>query len=346
MLIKNILLKVTLILELSLVLTEFAEAQDGTDTSPVRIMFYNVENLFDINDDTLTDDNEFLPTGLRRWNYTRYNRKINSIYKTIIAAGEWEPPAIAGFCEVENRKVVHDLVNGTALSKYGYGIVHSDSPDERGIDVCMIFRKDVVRIISYTSWIPRFVDEAGFHSRSVLYTKCAILGDTLHLMVNHWPSRRGGVLAGESLRKEIALMIRNAVDSLYNASSGQARIIIMGDFNCTPDDAVIQILLQPGKTDSPSLINLADRDDLHNSGTYRYQGNWEMLDQIIVSESLIKGMDGLYTDLKGYTIFKPGFLLKNDSKYPGETTYSTYRGYKYQGGFSDHLPVLLDLGVR
>lgn len=346
MLFKNILLKVTVILVLSLVLTLFAESQNAPDALPVRIMFYNVENLFDIHDDTLTDDNEFLPTGLRRWNYTRYNRKINSIYKTIIAAGEWEPPAIAGFCEVENRKVVDDLINGTALSNYRYGIVHIDSPDERGIDVCLIFRKDIVQIISYTSWIPRSFNKSGFLSRSVLYTKCAILGDTLHLMINHWPSRRGGVLAGESLRKEIALMIRNGVDSLYDTSSGQARIIIMGDFNCTPDDPVIHILLQPGKADSPSLVNLADRDDQHNSGTYRYQGKWEMLDQIIVSESLIKCPEGLFTDLKGFRIFKPVFLLKNDLKYPGETTFSTYSGYRYQGGFSDHLPVLLDLGVR
>ncbi len=177
-------------------------------------MFYNVENLFDTYNDTLRDDEEFLPGGLRRWNNSRYIKKINSVYKTVIAAGEWSPPAVIAFCEVENRKVLEDLIHKTYLSRYPYGIIHEESPDERGIDVCLIFRKDIVQIIDYRSWIP--ADEKGqdFNTRSVLYTKCEILGDTLHLIMNHWPSRRGGVLAGETRRLSIAGMVRKAADSL------------------------------------------------------------------------------------------------------------------------------------
>jgi predicted extracellular nuclease len=321
-------------------------SQKESDSVPVRIMFYNVENLFDIIDDPKKDDNEFLPGGIMRWNQTRYDKKISSVYKTIIAAGEWNPPVIIGLCEIENKKVLDDLVYGTYLSNFRYGIIHEESPDPRGIDVCLIFRKDIVHIIDFRSWIPSGIKKDDFHTRSVLYSKCVISSDTIHLIINHWPSRRGGVLPGEPLRNEIAMMIRNAVDSLYKTSSGSPKIIIMGDFNCSPEDPVIQSLVNPVKPGSSTMINLAEGYKSDVSGTYRYMGTWEMLDQVIVSEALLTCTHGLYTDQKNFRIFKPDFLLKNDSKYPGVTTFSTYRGYRYQGGFSDHLPVLIDLGFR
>jgi hypothetical protein len=346
MLIKDVILRLTGTLVLTLIFLTFAYSQGGSNSVPVRIMFYNVENLFDIVDDPLKDDNEFLPGGLMRWNQTRYAKKISSVYKTIIAAGEWNPPAIIGLCEIENRKVLDDLVNGTYLSNYGYGIIHEESPDPRGIDVSLIFRKDIVHIIEYKSWIPPGVKIDDFHTRSILYTKCVIFNDTIHLIINHWPSRRGGVLPGEPMRNRIAMMIRNAVDSLSDVSSGMSKIIIMGDFNCGPDDPVLQSLVNPSNSKAPLLINLADKYRSNISGTYRYMGTWEMLDQIIVSEGLLNCVQGLFTDIKDFRIFKPDFLLKDDSKYPGLTTFSTYRGYRYQGGFSDHLPVLIDLSAR
>jgi len=318
----------------------FVYSQVDTGSASVRLMFYNVENLFDTYDDPVKDDDEFLPAGLRRWNQTRYKKKLNSIYKTITAAGEWSPPALVGLCEIENRKVLEDLVLGTYLSNYRYGIIHEESPDERGIDVALIFRKDIVHILDYRTWIPA-AKKADFKSRSVLYVKCEIFHDTLHLIINHWPSRRGGVLAGESLRNDIALMVRAAADSLITKSSGNSKIIITGDFNCTPDDPVIKTLIEPGHY----LVNLTS-DNSSIPGTYRYTGIWEQLDQIIVSEPLLSCAKGLYTGHQKFAIYKPDFLLRNDINYPGLTTYPTYRGYRYQGGFSDHLPVLLDLFVR
>ncbi len=344
--IKDVILRLTGTLVLMFLSLTFAYSQEEPDSAPVRIMFYNVENLFDTTDDPLKDDNEFLPGGLMRWNQTRYEKKISALYKTIIAAGEWNPPAIIGLCEIENRKVLGDLVNGTSLSNYGYGIIHEESPDQRGIDVCLIFRKDIVHIIDYKSWIPPDIEMSNFHTRSVLYSKCIIFNDTIHLIINHWPSRRGGVLPGEPMRNRIAMMIRNAVDSLSDVSSAVSKIIIMGDFNCGPDDPVLQSLVKPAGSKAPLLINLADKYRSNISGTYRYMGTWEMLDQIIVSEGLLNCSQGLFTDIKYFRIFKPDFLLKNDSRYPGLTTFSTYRGYRYQGGFSDHLPVLIDLRAR
>jgi hypothetical protein len=312
---------------------------------PVRFMFYNVENLFDTYNDPHKDDDEFLPGGLRRWNQERYNRKINSLYKTIVAAGEWNPPAVIAFCEVENRKVLEDLIYETYLSKFNYGIIHEESPDLRGIDVCLIYRKDYVKIIDFSYWIPSDVKIKEFTTRSVLSTKILINNDTIHLIVNHWPSRRGGVLAMEDLRKKIAEMVREKTDSIIMKNFNKAKVIIMGDFNSTPDDHEMRSLISP--SDSIGLLlNLSEGEGFKGNGTYRYLGTWEMIDQVIISKMLLNCKTGLYTDEKFLKIFKPDFLLKKDPKYPGFMPFSTYRGYKYQGGFSDHLPVLLDLKIR
>jgi hypothetical protein len=310
-----------------------------------RVMFYNVENFFDTYDDSLTDDNDFLPDGLMRWNLTRYNRKINSLFKTIIAAGEWDPPALVGFCEIENRKVLEDLIYGTNLSKFNYSIIHEESPDRRGIDVCLIYRKKLADLISYKYWIPGELKNKDFNSRSVLYIKMVISSDTIHLIINHWPSRRGGVLSGEDKRLQISAMVKEKIDSIFKFNTKSTRIILLGDFNCTPEDQIIRELMYSSDCDRV-LINLSDSINEKGSGTYRYMGRWEMIDQVIVSKGLLECEKGLYTDPTALKIFRPEFLLKKDSKYPGLSPFSTYRGYRYQGGFSDHLPVILDLKVR
>jgi len=330
---------------LSLLLLIFIEGySQEVSAPPVRIMFYNVENLFDTFNDTLTEDDEFLPYGLRRWNSGRYYAKISSVFKTITAAGEWDPPDLIGLCEVENRKVLEDLIYGTNLSKYDYAILHSDSPDPRGIDVCLVYRKDVVTVTSYRFMIPAVTGLDRFTSRSVLYAKCLIMGDTLHLFVNHWPSRRGGVLAGESQRLLIAELVKARADSIASLSGGKAKIIMMGDFNSTPDDNVISQLA--GRYGSGlTMVNLA-ADKPPQEGSYRYMGTWELIDQILVSEDLLNYNKGLFTDRDMFTIFRPDFLLIKDPAYPGQSPFSTYSGYRYRGGYSDHLPVLLDLKVR
>jgi len=321
--------------------------QEENKDSSVRIMFYNVENLFDTFNDTLKDDEEFLPEGSRRWNMSRYKEKINSLYKVITAAGGWTPPDIIGMSEVENLKVLQDLFNRTYLSYYNYGIIHEESPDTRGIDVALIYRKDVVSVIDHRSWIPAMREGESYRTRSVLYAKCTIYGDTVNFIVNHWPSRRGGVLAGEDMRMAIAGMVRSAVDSLAGITAGRSKTIIMGDFNCTPDDPAIKVLTtdlsERGKNNEPLLVNLALPDRSPISGTYRFQGTWELLDQMIVTRWLLESGYGLYTDKKLFRIFKDEFLLKVDGSYPGLSPFPTYRGYRYQGGYSDHLPVLLDL---
>ncbi|MDO9579445.1 MAG: endonuclease, partial [Bacteroidales bacterium] len=252
--------------------------------------------------------------------------------------------AVVALCEVENKKVLEDLIYGTYLSKFNYRIIHEESPDHRGIDVCMIYKRDCVDIIEYKYWIPADIKSEDFTSRSILYAKLRIGADTLHLIVNHWPSRRGGVLAAEYLRRKVAGMVKIKIDSIIASTKTRERIILMGDFNCSPDDQVMRLLVR--NESSYSLVNLSENLADNGLGTYRYQGIWEMIDQVIVSGDLLKFKKGLYTNVNLFTVFKPDFLLSKDPKYPGFTPFSTYRGYKYQGGYSDHLPVLLDLKVR
>jgi hypothetical protein len=173
----------------------------------------------------------------------------------------------------------------------------------------------------------------------------AIGSDTLHFIVNHWPSRRGGVLAGEDYRFRIAKMIREKIDSIFDCNRSGSKIILLGDFNCTPEDPIIKSLVYSSDT-TRSLINLSGSLEEKIPGTYRYMGRWEMIDQVIVSKELLESKEGLFTEFKLLNVFNPDFLMKKDPKYPGLIPFSTYSGYRYQGGFSDHLPVILDLKIR
>jgi hypothetical protein len=318
--------------------------------SDLRFVFYNVENFFDIYDDPKKNDNDFLPHGVMRWNIKRYTSKVNAIYKVIAAAGEWDTPAIVGFCEVEKRSVLQDILTHTYLQKYNYGIIHEESEDPRGINVCLIYRKDLVKLLSYRYFKPAGFQEGEFRTRSVLYSKWLISDDTIHLFLNHWPSRRGGVLAGELLRTQISEMVKGKEDSILNSVNRHAKIIIAGDFNCTPDEKEILTFTEMNKNESSAndapFVNLAESLANKGLGTYKYSGTWEMIDQVIVSQWFLKCPDGFYADKDSFRIFDRNFLLKRDPNYPGYIPFSTYRGYRYQGGFSDHLPVILDLKKR
>jgi len=283
-----------------------------------------------------------------RWSTTRYKQKVNSVYKVIIASGGWEPPALVGLCEIENRKVLNDLVYGTWLSKFDYGIVHYESNDPRGIDLAVLYRKSSARLLGSEAMIPDRYNRSDFRTRFVLYSKWLISGDTIHLFFNHWPSRRGGVLAGEELRKSIAEMVAERSDSIMRECGCNAKIIVAGDFNCTPDDSEMLLITgerKPGDS-GVRFKNLSSSPNGVIKGTYKYRGAWEIIDQVVVSEALLGSAGGLFVPDYGTGIFSPDFLLKKDDSFAGVTPFATYSGYRYSGGFSDHLPVYLDLMVR
>jgi exonuclease III len=312
-----------------------------------RIMFYNVENLFDIYDDSLKQDDDFLPEGSKHWNYRRFTDKLNKLYKVIIAVGGWEPPEIIGLCEIENNYILKKLINDTPLSKHEYGIVHRDSPDIRGIDVALLFRKDKISLLQEDFLEIIFPRDSLKKTRDILYFKgLALRKDTLHIFVNHWPSRHGGQLETEAYRVYVSSVLKEKVDSLFNTNE-KSKIIITGDFNDEPENkSIAETLSAKSYVDSVKsdrLYNLSyNLQDNKKSGTCKYKFNWQMYDQFIVSGALITTPE-LKASLTDSHIFKADFLFEDDDIYSGIRPYRTYRGYNYTGGFSDHLPVYLDL---
>ncbi len=239
-------------------------AQTGSLNGNFRIMFYNVENLFDPWDDTLTMDDEFLPGGDRNWTYQRYKEKVNKLYKTIVALGEWDAPSLIAVCEIENKRVLKELLQETPLKKIDYEIVHFDSPDRRGIDVALLYRKDRFTILYSGKYSVIFPGDVNYATRDILYVKGMINGapsDPLHIFVNHWPSRRNGQMASETRRMIASASLTGIVDSLLLVEEG-AKIIIMGDFNDQPENKSLTNLVSardPGLVDSTAFVNLCGR---------------------------------------------------------------------------------------
>jgi hypothetical protein len=309
-------------------------------------MFYNTENLFDTIDDPLTSDNEFLPGAQSRWNKGKYYKKLRSIYQVIAAVGEERPPEIIGFAEIENKKVLNDLISKTPLEKYPYKIIHKESPDQRGIDVGLIYRADMVTCTSFDFITIHFPGNKNKTTRDILYFKALINNDTLHVFVNHWPSRRGGQKKSDPARFIVAGVLKHKIDSLFKLNS-KANIAITGDFNDEPQDKSLSSILgackDAAQIQTRSLYNLSWSKKINcNCGTYRLGNTWEMLDQFIVSGSLLS-TGNISTCLECYHIGEFKFLLNEDNKYGGYRPYRTFLGPAYKGGFSDHLPVYLDI---
>jgi len=305
------------------------------------VMFYNVENLFDTVDDTVKNDEEFLPGGERRWTASRYHKKLNAVARSIAAAGEWELPALIGLCEVENEEVLKDLVFGTILSAGNYGIVHRESPDPRGIDVALLYRRDRFRVADARAWLPDTPDSIQIATRNLLYVKVTEDADTLHMVLCHLPSRRGGVLAAEGLRERIIMLAASRVDSILRSSGGSAAIIVMGDFNATPEDDLMSML-----TKTANLLNLSAGQAGNGKGSYKYQGKWEMIDNVLVSPSMADSTGAWHTGPGSFRVVDAPFLLIEDDTYPGVKPFPTYGGYRWSGGYSDHLPVIVSMTRR
>jgi hypothetical protein len=312
----------------------------------LRFVFYNVENLFDPFDDSLSADEEFLSGGIRGWTWNRFEEKLNRIYKVLVAIGGWAPPELIGLCEVENFFVLHRLVNETPLRKYEYRIIHRDSPDRRGIDVALLYRPDLFTPIRYHYYRVPDRDPNPDPTREILYVKGIIKGDdSLHLLINHWPSRWDGMLESKPERLAAAGMLRHIIDSLF-LSDRRSRILVAGDFN----DEVTNESLRDSLQVHHSVTRYRD-DELYfpcdsplpgGPGSLKYRGRWYGFDLILVSGTLMADT-GLSVRNDGFRVFTPGFLLEKDPQWLGNRPYRTYRGYKYHGGFSDHLPVYIDL---
>jgi len=300
-----------------------------------NILFYNVENLFDTLDDPLTNDNAYLPGSALKWHQKRYVLKLQRIAR-VLKEVEDPMPGIVGLAEIENRKVLEDLVTALDLTEDEVGIVHIDSPDKRGIDVALLYRKDLFQIKQYTNLPVHFSLNPGNTTRDILYVQLQHKNDApLHIYVNHWPSRKEGMKASQIKRFDAAKTLRKHLDILF-AEDSDARVLSMGDMNCTPDSApVYRILDQKGSPDN-HLINMSWDIHYAKSGSTNYRGKWLMFDQILVSHNLLNTSPA---KLLNFSIVSFPWMLFYNRKYKDFRPNKTYGGSKYHGGYSDHLPV-------
>jgi exonuclease III len=334
----------SLLVLLSVCFSQFSYSQQNKTN--FSILFYNVENLFDTHDNPETEDNYFTPEGEYRWTGKRLNLKLLNISKAILGASGWSVPDIVIFCEIENRDILEKLIKNTPLKSYPYKIIHKDSPDHRGTDVGMIYNQERFNPIEY-NYYPLEVNQKKNDTREILYVSGIVNGtDTLYIFGNHWPSRYSGFMETKSLRYAAAKLLKTKVDELYQKHQSP-KIVIMGDFNDNPEDESLFEVLKAKKADESilgnQLYNLFFDKKRVNSGTLKYQSQWFVFDQIIVSGSLLTTKSGIYTRPENAKIVALPFLLEHDEKFGGKKPFRTYYGFSYNGGFSDHLPVLLEL---
>ena len=333
-------------------ITFFACKTSKKATTPLtetnfRIGFYNVENLFDTIDIEGKADEEFTPGSKKKWNTERYDKKMNDLAKVVAAMNY---PAILGLCEVENNTVIKDFITETSLKNKDYGYVHFESPDFRGIDVALIYQKKVFQVLDSKNIEINFpksvIGDKAYTTRDILHVKGIFGGvDTLHVFVNHFPSRRGGLEASEPKRTYVAEQLKKSVNQIFSKNKN-ANILIMGDFNDEPDNNSITKTLNAksviSNNASTDLVNTSAPLDLAKKGTYNYRGNWNMLDQIIVSGAMLQKKNSIKAGQ--FTIFQEEWMMFKSDKY-GLTPNRTYGGPNYYGGFSDHLPVYLEVRI-
>ncbi len=288
-----------------------------------QIFCWNLENYFDPYDDPATADEAFTPGGEHHWTKRKYEAKRNLIAKTIIASAErfgGQMPAIVGLCEVENAKVLKALVEESPLAAQRYRSVHRESPDPRGIDVALLYDPERVRLLDF-----EFITIKEFATREILYAKVA-LPDTLHVFVNHWPSKYSGAKASEARRQAVCTALLHKLDSLHRSDSAAA-VLLMGDFNATPKEPSVMRLTTEG-----GLKNITPK----KGGTIRFKGKWEMIDQMLASPAAAQKIGPA-------EVFRPAFLLEDDKSFMGEKPRRTNVGPRYNAGASDHLPIIADI---
>jgi len=266
-----------------------------------------------------------------------------------LAIGGWEPPELIALCEVENYLVLHWLIKKTPMRKYEYRVIHRDSPDPRGIDVALLYRPDFFTPVLFQYYPVPVGESHPDPTRDILYVKGIMNGsDSLHLLLNHWPSRWEGVLESRPERLAAAAVLRQIFDSLIMADE-QSRVLVAGDFN----DEVTDISLRDSlgvryplnKCQVNRLYFPCDCSLQGMSGSMKYRRRWYGFDLILAGGALLQDQ-GLCISKKGYRIFSPGFLLEEDPQWLGQRPFRSYRGYKYHGGFSDHLPVYIDIQTK
>jgi len=326
------------VISLSLIAFSFSAAQGVKDT--IYIASWNMENLFDAIDDADKRDEEFLPNGKKEWTQEKIDLKIKNQAKVIQWMNDGKGPDLLGFQEVEHQHLIETLLQ-RHFSYKNYKIAYQETLDKRGIDNGLIYDADKFELLNVN---PIEVELASkYPTRYILEVHLKnINGEELYVYVNHWPSRSGGELKSRPNRIKAATVLREAIDSLYK-SNEKLNLVILGDFNDMPNNLSIARYLWTQqftcsiKTEPMRLYNLSYKEFLSGNGTYLYRGNWNMLDQIIVSNDIVGDGDIKYL-CNSFELIKPDFMITQTGKYKGAAT-PTFGGRTYLGGFSDHIPV-------
>jgi predicted extracellular nuclease len=314
----------------------------------ITIAFYNLENLFDTEDDPKIDDAEFLPTGANQWSPERYKRKLANMSKVIDQLGDEDGPEVLGVCEVENRKVLEDLVLTGNLKKKGYGIVHADSPDQRGIDCALIYKTKRFTPLYQHAYPVSFPENKDLATRDILLVK-GILDKKMDVtfIVNHWPSRRDGQAESSWKRERAAATLRHVVDSILTLDP-QANIIMMGDLNDDPADVSVSKTLRAGRDSveamATKLYNCMAPIKAEGRGTLKYKGGWNLFDQMIVSSALLHPKSLMRYVRGSANIYNPDWMRQTDEGDWKDAPKRTFIGKRYvEDGYSDHFPVYISV---
>lgn len=305
------------------------------------LAFYNLENLFDTENNKHTLDEDFTPEGFKKWTPDRYKSKLSKLAKTIFEIGSTSnthPPVLVGVAEAENRTVLNDLVNTDPIHNLQYDIIHYESPDERGIDTALLYNPKYFKVIESEplALIVENLDGLRDTTRDILYVKGILNGEEMHVFVNHWPSRREGNETTEYKRIRAAEVIREKMKAI-EVTQINPNYIIMGDFNDDPNSASIQKLIAESTLYNPMEKLHAPRQ----RGSSNYKKSWSLFDQIIISHGFFDYKKGSHS-FKKANIFDDLSLREYEGKYKG-SPFRTYAGSKYLGGYSDHFPVYIIL---
>ena len=304
------------------------------------IAFYNTENLFDFHNDELRNDDDFLEKSAKRWNKERFERKV---YKTGLAISRigfeetQKPPTIVGLAEVENNNVLAELIQSKELNAYNYGFIHYDSPDERGIDVALLYNKDYFTLTHSETFSVYIENDLGVidYTRDILLVSGLLDGEQMHFIVNHWPSRHEGSDLTEFKRVLAAEKVVEIINHLKLANE-DAKIVVMGDFNDNTNNKSMMLLKE-----TASLFNPMETVWSYSRGSVNHNFAWIMFDQILISTNFFEHNKEEFSFDKA-DIFDEDFLTQYSGKFRGQP-YRTYAGKKYKGGFSDHFPVYIQI---
>jgi hypothetical protein len=332
-----------LILSLIILFSGITLSQNSSSNFQITcIGFYNVENLHDTLNDPISSDEDFTPSGINKWNSKKYYEKLDRLAEVIALMGvEYTPdgPAVLGLAEVENKTVVYDLTQHTRIKSRGYKIVHYESPDKRGIDVAFIYQPKYFKVESSSTHTLKIPGKDDFFTRDMLLVSGQFLGERMHFIVAHWPSRRGGEKRSSPLRQAAGVLAKTIIDSITLAEGPKAKVIFMGDLNDDPVNKSVKVNMNSkgeiAQVVGGSMFNPFEELFKKGIGTLAWQDAWNLFDQIMMTPAFVLHQEGFF--FHKAVVFNKAFLMQKEGRFKGYP-WRSFAGGAYLGGYSDHFP--------